>query len=134
MATGTFGTAINCMDGRAQAPVADWIKATFHSEFVDMVTYPGADGLLAGANGASARVDHLREYTAISVEQHSSRVIAIAGHHGCAGYPVSRELHIAAIQQSAQRIERTWGFDARVVGLWVNDQWQVEKVYDSQAV
>ena len=134
MAAGTFGTAINCMDGRAQAPVADWIKLNLHADYVDMVTYPGADGWLAGANGASARIDHLREYTAISVEQHGSRLIAVAGHHGCAGYPVSRELHIAAIQQAAQRVQRTWGFPARVVGLWVNDWWQVERVYDSAAV
>ncbi|MGZ3681521.1 MAG: carbonic anhydrase, partial [Ktedonobacterales bacterium] len=26
MATGIFGTAINCIDGRAQGPVADWVK------------------------------------------------------------------------------------------------------------
>jgi hypothetical protein len=134
MAAGTFGTAINCMDGRAQAPVADWIKGQFQVDYVDMVTYPGADGLLAGASGASPRIEHLREYTAISVEQHGSRIIAVAGHHGCAGYPVSRELHIAAIQQAAQRVQRTWGFAARVVGLWITDQWQVERVYDSEAV
>ncbi|KKK49410.1 hypothetical protein LCGC14_3135340, partial [marine sediment metagenome] len=26
MASGKFGTAINCIDGRTQAPVSDWIK------------------------------------------------------------------------------------------------------------
>lgn len=133
MASGTFGTAINCMDGRVQAAVADWVKLRCHVDYVDVVTVPGPDGLLT--SGPADRVAHLRDYVAISVNGHGSRVIAISGHYDCAGYPVSRELHIAAIQQAAQRIQQTWGFaGVRVVGLWINDWWQAEHVWDSEAV
>ncbi|MEO7000427.1 MAG: carbonic anhydrase, partial [Ktedonobacterales bacterium] len=43
MATGTFGTAINCIDGRVQAPVAEWLKINCHVTWVDMVTVAGPD-------------------------------------------------------------------------------------------
>src|SRR5260221_2454579 len=46
MATGTFGTAINCMDGRVQTPIADWVKMHFSVTLVDMITEAGADGNL----------------------------------------------------------------------------------------
>jgi len=49
MATGTFGTAINCMDGRVQTPIADWVKMHFSVTWVDMITEAGADGILANS-------------------------------------------------------------------------------------
>ncbi len=30
MSQGTFGTAINCMDGRVQEPVARWLKEHYY--------------------------------------------------------------------------------------------------------
>jgi len=36
----TFATAINCMDGRAQLPVIEWIKEKQPVGFVDMITEP----------------------------------------------------------------------------------------------
>ena len=44
-----FVTAINCIDGRAQIPVIDWLKAATDADFVDQITEPSADKALAGA-------------------------------------------------------------------------------------
>ena len=40
-----FGTAINCIDGRTQEPVIDFMKQKYNIDGVDMVTFPGVDGL-----------------------------------------------------------------------------------------
>lgn len=130
MAHGTFATAINCIDGRAQAPVADWMKIHCHADYVDVVTIPGPDRALT--HGHEERKGHIHEYVTISVNAHGSRVVAVAGHHDCAANPVSREEHIALICQAAGVVSK-WQFPApvRVVGLWVNEWWQVEVVADT---
>ncbi|HEX5977311.1 MAG TPA: carbonic anhydrase [Nitrososphaeraceae archaeon] len=40
-----FGTAINCIDGRTQQVVIDHMEHNYNIDGVDMVTFPGADGL-----------------------------------------------------------------------------------------
>jgi hypothetical protein len=128
--SGTFATAITCIDGRVQAPVADWLKINCNVTFVDMATIPGPDHALN--HGHEERKGHIHEYANISVNAHGSRVVAVAGHHDCAAYPASREEHIAAIRHAVEVVAR-WHFAApvRVVGLWVNDAWMVEKVADT---
>jgi len=34
MVSGKFGTVINCIDGRTQAPVSDWIKENHSVDYV----------------------------------------------------------------------------------------------------
>jgi len=131
MASGTFATAINCIDGRAQQPVAEWVKSHCGVTYVDVATIPGPD--LALTKGDEERKGHIHEYVSISVNAHGSRVVAVAGHHGCAAYDASRDEHIASIRE-AVKVVAGWSFPApvRVVGLWVNDQWQVEVVADTE--
>jgi Asp/Glu/hydantoin racemase len=128
MANDSFGTAINCIDGRAQRPVADWVATNGQTQYVDMVTEAGVDGLLA--RGPSEREAQIRQAVAVSVNAHGSQIVAIAGHYGCAGHPVSDDEHKQSIRQAAQ-VVAGWGLSVRVVGLWVNDQWQIEVVCDS---
>jgi hypothetical protein len=125
MATGTFGTAINCMDGRVQTPIADWVKMHFAVTWVDMITEAGADGILA--HGPAHLIESIRQRAHISVQAHGSSVIVVAGHDGCAGNPVSREQHLADIRQ-ALRVVAGWGFPVRVVGLFVNEWGLIEEV------
>ena len=40
MAAGQFATAINCIDGRAQRPVSEWMRINFSVDFVDTITQP----------------------------------------------------------------------------------------------
>jgi len=130
MATGTFGTAINCIDGRVQAPVAEWLKTNHALTYVDMVTVPGPDRALTQMT--PEQVAPVRDAVAISVNAHHSKVIALAGHHDCAAFPASREAHASAVREAMQVIAG-WGLPARVIGLWVNDAWQVEVVADTGA-
>jgi carbonic anhydrase len=123
MAHGTFGTAINCMDGRTQLPVAQWLKDTFHLDYVDTITEPGADKLVA--TGEAAELARLLAKVRISVQKHGSRIIAVVGHDDCAGNPVCYADHCAQTEQAMQVIH-AWGLGVKVIGLWVNADWQVE--------
>ena len=125
MAQGTFATAINCIDGRAQAPVTEWVRANTRADFVDTVTSPGPDHLLTHAT--PERLDLLRKMVEISVNAHGSQTVAIAGHYDCAAFPADRTQHFAAIRD-AVAVVRGWGMPVVVVGLWVNEQWQIEQV------
>jgi carbonic anhydrase-like protein len=125
MAQGSFGTAINCIDGRAQEPVAAWVRANAHVDYVDTVTIPGADNALTQMT--LDRLAQIREMVAVSVNAHGSGIIAIAGHFGCAAFSADREQHAAAIRAAAD-VVRGWGLPVLVVGLWVNDQWQIEQI------
>ena len=42
-----FGTAINCMDGRTQIPVINYLKNKFDLDYVDTITEPGPNKILA---------------------------------------------------------------------------------------
>ncbi|HEX6799927.1 MAG TPA: carbonic anhydrase [Ktedonobacterales bacterium] len=128
MAEGTFGTAINCIDGRVQAPVAEWVRARFGVQYVDTVTAPGPDGVLT--QGTPPAIALIRDYARVSQEAHHSGVVAIAGHFGCAGYPVPPDEHKTAIRAAAA-IVASWGMPMRVIGLWVNEGGQIEVVSDS---
>jgi hypothetical protein len=128
MATDPFGTAINCIDGRAQRPVADWVATNGQVKYVDMVTEPGADGVLA--SGAPAeRIAEIRQAVEVSAGAHNSTIVAIAGHDGCAANPVSEEEHRENIRQAA-KVVAGWGLPVCVVGLWVDSWRQAQVVCD----
>jgi len=125
MSHGKFGTAINCMDGRAQLPVIHWLKENYHLDYVDMITEPGADR--AVAQGTAELLASLRAKAQISVQAHGSGLIAVVGHDDCAGNPVSQEEHWKQIRQATEVI-RAWGFPVEVIGLWVDATWNVQTV------
>lgn len=124
-----FATAINCMDGRVQMPVIQWLKENYQIDYVDMVTEPGPDKILA-ENKEKTVVESIKKRVEISLTKHHSNIIAIVGHYDCAGNPVDKETHIQQIK-SAIRTIRTFGFNAKLVGLWVNEEWKIEEVLSS---
>ena len=121
----TFGTALNCIDGRAQQAVTNWLKEQYHVDFVDMITEPGMDNVLNTA--PHVIIEHIKDNAQISITAHKSCIIAIAGHHDCAGNPTSREEHWQHIHQAVDLI-KSWQWSIKVIGLWLNDQWHIEEV------
>ena len=45
-----FATAINCIDGRVQVPVSNWLKRSYSVSYVDTITEPGVDRLFSETN------------------------------------------------------------------------------------
>jgi hypothetical protein len=121
-----FGTAINCIDGRTQEPVIDFMKQKYGIDGVDMVTFPGVDGVISSLGNFNT-IALIRNAVSISIEKHGSRIIAVVGHFDCAGNPGNREHHYAHIRKAVQQVS-SWNFDAEIVGFYVNDKWQIEEV------
>ncbi|WP_369522972.1 carbonic anhydrase [Guptibacillus hwajinpoensis] len=117
-----FGTALNCIDGRTQIPVTEWLKVQYG--LVDLITEPGMDRVLS--HGPACEVARLRENTIVSLTAYASQVIAVVGHFDCAANPVSKCQHFKDIATSTQ-VVRSWGF-AHVIGLWVDEYGRIEVV------
>lgn len=126
MSEGKFATAINCMDGRVQLPVTAFLKEKYGVDYVDMITEPGPNGILA-ANQDKVAIESIKRRVGISVGRHGSKHIGVVGHHYCAGNPVDKETHLANIR-SAIKTVKSWGVKAEVIGLWVDDTWKVSEV------
>jgi len=126
MGQGTFATAINCMDGRTQLPVNQWMKSEYGVDYIDTITEPGPDKILA--DNSSQLVDSIKTRVTISVEKHGSKVVALVGHGECAGNPVSKQEHIDHVKRGMETI-RAWGFPVTIIGLWVDSSnWAVEQI------
>ena len=121
-----FGTAINCIDGRTQEVVIDYMKQNYNIDGVDMVTFPGADGLFSNGDH-SEEIALIRRAVSISIEKHGSKIIAVVGHYDCAGNPGDSEHHYMHIRTAVNEIS-SWNFQAQVIGLYVNDKREIEEV------
>jgi hypothetical protein len=121
-----FGTAINCIDGRTQQAVIEYMKQNFGIDGVDMVTFPGADGMFSN-HERSAETTLAKQAASISVEKHGSKVLSIVEHHDCAGNPGDKNHHYAHIRRAVQEVQ-SWKFPVQVIGLYVGDKWKIEEV------
>jgi hypothetical protein len=123
---GKFGTAINCMDGRAQLPVTQWLKQKYSLDYVDMITEPGPDKMLT--QGTPGQIDSIKSRVLISVNAHGSKTILVAAHHDCAGNPVDKKEHIRQVKECV-KILQSWKLSVTVIlGAWINENWEVEIV------
>jgi len=125
MAQGTFATTINCMDGRTQLPVINWMIERFGVDYVDSITEPGPDGIIA--RGQPQLLDSIKTRVLISVEKHGSKTIVIVGHHDCAGNPGTKEMHLEHVRKSMEEI-KSWHLKADIYGVWVGEDWTVEEI------
>jgi len=127
MSTKKFVTAINCMDGRVQLPVIDWMKKHATADYVDMITEPGPNKILS-ENTEFGLIQSVRKRVEISVVKHASTKIAIIGHFDCAGNPVDKDTQLDQLKKAVQTIQ-SWGFQIPVIGLWVDDHWTVHQIF-----
>ena len=122
----SFATALNCIDGRVQEPVIEYVRQRFHVEHVDVITEPGVNAFLVDTS-SSIRVEHVFDKLRISIERHHSAGIAVAGHHDCAANPASRTEQESQIRQAMQMI-RSRHADIEIIGLWVDECWAVSEL------
>ena len=123
MAEGKFATSITCMDGRIQIPIIEWIKANYDVDYVDTITEPGVDKKISDISV----FESIKTKAGISINAHKSSMIFVSGHYDCAGNPVSDDAHKSDIRKGVEMIKK-WHSEIPVVGLWVNGNWDVEKV------
>ena len=121
-----FGTVVNCMDGRVQLPVIDYLKNNYALDYVDVISEPGPNGILAKNNDLT-KINSIRERIDISLNAHHSNLIAVVGHYDCAGNPVSDEKQLQDILESVAKLKE-WYPTVHILGLWVGEDWQVSSV------
>jgi carbonic anhydrase len=121
-----FATAINCMDGRVQTPVIRYLMKNYGVKYIDMITQPGPNKILAeGKNKNSLRL--IKKCLEISVFHHGSKLIAVCGHFDCAGNPCDQNEQKKQTKLAIKRI-KSWNFNVKIIGLWINQNWKVEKI------
>ena len=122
-----FACAINCMDGRVQDAVKNYMQKNYGVDYVDMVTEPGPNKILAD-NADKAVIENIKKRVEISVGHHGTKVLAVVGHFGCAGNPVEKEEQIKHLKAAQKTVEQ-FGFPVEIVLLWVEGDWTtVEKI------
>ena len=122
-----FACAINCMDGRVQDAVKDYIKDNYGVDYVDMVTEPGPNKILAD-NLDKNVIGNIKKRVEVSTHHHGSKVIAIIGHFSCAGNPTEKTEQIEHLIKAKKTVD-SFGLDAEIVLLWVDGDWTtVEKI------
>lgn len=126
MAEEKFGTAINCMDGRVQLPVINFLKSNYALDYIDVITEAGPNGLLARGDDSN-KITAIRERIDISLHAHGSNLLAVVGHYDCAGNPGSKEKQIEDIITALKKLME-WYPERNIIGLWVDENWQVSKI------
>ncbi|GAB4324879.1 MAG: hypothetical protein Kow0059_20690 [Candidatus Sumerlaeia bacterium] len=114
------------MDGRAQLPVIHWLRRRFGVPFVDMITEAGPNRILAEA-GEPDKVNAILRRVDISVERHSSKAIALAGHFDCAGNPADHGTQLEHIRRGVRLLRKRYA-GLEVVGLWLDERFEVHEV------
>ncbi|WP_456368693.1 carbonic anhydrase [Geoglobus sp.] len=122
-----FGCAVNCIDGRTQIPVIEWMRKNFEVDFVDMITEPGIVKLFECEKSPEKLIEKIK----VSVERHRASAIAVVAHHDCAGNPVEKEQQIEQLKTAVEKLKKHFK-SAEVVGLWVNEEFKVEVVFRSE--
>lgn len=111
-----FATAVTCMDGRIQHAVVDWARREFAVDYVDMVTVPGVDRILATDRRGCLRVVSDLE---MSRQAHGSRHVVVASHADCAGNPVPDVEHERMVRDGMAWLANQFP-DMTIVGVHVD--------------
>ena len=127
MAEGKFATVITCMDGRVQEPVSSWMKRHLKVDFIDTITEPGPDKFVTQGN--KRQLESLNKKLRISISLHHSSNVAVVAHHDCGGNPVSKEEHLKQLADAVDLLT-SWKLPVRILGLWVDESWQVQLMHD----
>lgn len=121
-----FAAAISCMDGRVQDPISRYVKERFGVDYVDTITEPGPNKILA-ENSPAGKVESIRQRIDISLNKHKSNLIVISGHYDCAGNPTTMENQIIQIRKARDNLSK-WYPSVKIIGLWVDEKWNVQEV------
>ncbi len=129
--TGSFVAAVLCIDGRFRRCLVEWLTAHFGIDYIDLITEPGPDGLLA-QDPEGPRASGIRSRLAVSLAAHQPVAIVIAGHDDCAGNPVEPAIHRTQ-ERRAAAVLRGWYEELPVLGLHVDSDCAIHVVDDEDS-
>lgn len=121
-----YCTAVNCMDGRVQVPVIEYLTYNHGYQFVDMITEPGPVKHITSKKKTHTKKSILSRIV-LSRDRHASDFIALIAHYDCAGNPVTDEIQISQLYESKKIITELFP-SSIILPLWIDDQMQVHKI------
>lgn len=126
-----FVTVINCMDGRIQNCVNDYLQHKYDVLYVDVITEAGPNKIIADEIDLHT-LNNIKKRLDISIHKHGSKVIAIVGHEDCAGNPSCRQQQYEDIRESVTYLMNL-NYDVLILGLWVTLTGDVEVIDSSRS-
>lgn len=121
-----FACVINCIDGRIQELVLNYMKDTYCVPFIDTITIAGPVKVLA-ENKKEKIIKDIKFRAGVSVKKHDSKVIAVIGHHDCALVLTSDDDQVQLVKRAVENV-KTWFPLVEVIGLFVDGKWKINKV------
>lgn len=121
-----FALCLNCIDGRTQMPLLNWILKNYPVKYVDLITEPGIDGVLADEN---RDIHDVLKKVDLSIKKHGSRIIFIAGHSDCKGNDVSNDIHKEHILAGVRRLKPIYS-DKEITGVWMELDKEIVEIKD----
>ena len=119
------------MGARVELPVIRYLVKRFNVEYVDSITEAGPNLILSQRQN-NASVQSILERLKISVEHHDSVGIAIVGHCDCAGNPAPQDDQIVHTQKAIRFVRQQYE-STEIIGLWVDENWEVHEITDGKA-
>ena len=104
-----FAVAITCIDGRIHHAVQDGLRRRLEVHFLDVVTLPGPDLVLAETPHEAPSV---WDAVQVSLDKHAAERVVLVGHTDCAANPVSPATHRAQIGQAVATLRARLGATA----------------------
>lgn len=121
-----FTACLNCIDGRVQLPVINWIRSTYNVDFIDMITEPGMDGFLVDPQSNLKPVfDKLN----IALDVHECNEIFIVAHEDCAANPTDFNSHTKNLKVATDDI-KNFAPNCTVIGIYVYLNGEVIKIVE----
>lgn len=122
----SFCTVINCMDGRTQLPVNEYLRRELGADYVDTITEAGPVLILAEQQ-ESATAKSILDRVDISVKKHGSKSVAVVSHYDCAGNPLGKDEQMRQLETATRWLSGKYP-DIQIVGLWVDSAWAVTRI------
>jgi hypothetical protein len=114
------------MDGRVQLPVIEYLQERFNVDYVDSITEPGSNLILAQQININI-VESIFNRLKISIDRHGSVGIAVVGHYDCAGNPALKQEQTIHTLEAVRCVKHKYN-DFEVIGLWVDENWKVSEL------
>lgn len=121
-----FACVINCMDGRVQEIVNEYMKNEYCVPFIDTITIAGPVKVLA-ENKKEVLVNDIKFRVGISINKHHSKIVAVTGHHDCLLVKVEDAVQIEFVKEAVKNVQK-WFEDVTVIGLFVDKKWDINKI------
>jgi hypothetical protein len=117
----SFAAAINCIDGRTQVVVIDFVRRRCRVPYVDLITEPSPVRVLARRANRTALKSIARRID-FSIQVHQIESLAVVAHHDCRANPEPDVRQQEQLTQAVAYLGRCYAA-LEIIGVWVNFSW-----------